>query len=44
MMSNTERERVEVDSRDRTAARAVIASHSIQHVYGQGFYVILPEL
>jgi MFS family permease len=29
---------------DRIAARTVIASHSLQHVYGQGFYVILPEL
>jgi MFS transporter, FSR family, fosmidomycin resistance protein len=43
-MSETVTERVEADSRDRIAARAVIASHSLQHVYGQGFYVVLPEL
>jgi len=32
------------DPRDRLAGRTVIASHSLQHVYGQGFYVILPEI
>lgn len=43
-MSIATPERLEQGPQDRTAARTVIASHSLQHVYGQGFYVILPEL
>lgn len=42
-MSTTQQAPVQ-DPRDRTAGRTVIASHSLQHMYGQGFYVILPEL
>lgn len=43
-MSTTAASGISQDPRDRTAGRTVIGSHSLQHVYGQGFYVILPEL
>lgn len=32
------------DPEDKRAAAAVIGAHSLQHLYQQGFYVVLPEI